>query len=320
MKKSLLTLLFLPALAIMLFTSGCGKSGKTTKVDKIRILQGKEQCALPGEDFSKKLRLELLGKQEKGLLGGKGNRSPVANSKVLFVNVDGSDLELPKTSALSDAGGSVSIKIKAGKKVGDQYLRVIPKSNPEKSIIIRYVTGVKIVGSNQEGRCGELLHNPMQVKVVSPNGKPAAGVPVYFKLVSAPNGKKTKAKVKKSLVMTDNEGVAETNLKLGKKTGEYNIDVEISDPKSNYHVRGIFVRQLGMNFLSVIISVLGGLALFIFGMKLMSDGLQKVAGDKMKKILHFFASNRFIAVLAGTVVTAVIQLLKCDYSNGHWLC
>ncbi|MDD5597393.1 MAG: Na/Pi cotransporter family protein, partial [Victivallaceae bacterium] len=39
----------------------------------------------------------------------------------------------------------------------------------------------------------------------------------------------------------------------------------------------------------------------------MSDGLQKVAGEKMKQILHFFTSNRFVAVLAGTLITAVIQ-------------
>jgi Na/Pi-cotransporter len=53
--------------------------------------------------------------------------------------------------------------------------------------------------------------------------------------------------------------------------------------------------------------VLGGLAIFIFGMKSMTDGLQLVAGDKMKQLLAFFTSNRFAAVLAGTAVTGVIQ-------------
>ena len=53
--------------------------------------------------------------------------------------------------------------------------------------------------------------------------------------------------------------------------------------------------------------LLGGLTLFIFGMKLMGDGIQKVAGENMKKILQFFARNGIVAVLAGTLVTAVIQ-------------
>lgn len=54
-------------------------------------------------------------------------------------------------------------------------------------------------------------------------------------------------------------------------------------------------------------TVFGGLALFIYGMKLMSDGLHKAAGERMREILRFFSSNRFIAILAGTLVTAVIQ-------------
>ncbi|NMA43723.1 MAG: Na/Pi cotransporter family protein [Oligosphaeraceae bacterium] len=56
-----------------------------------------------------------------------------------------------------------------------------------------------------------------------------------------------------------------------------------------------------------ILTVFGGLALFIYGMKLMSDGLHKAAGNRMRTILHFFSSNRFVAILSGTIVTAVIQ-------------
>jgi len=56
-----------------------------------------------------------------------------------------------------------------------------------------------------------------------------------------------------------------------------------------------------------ILTVFGGLAIFIYGMKLMSDGLHKAAGNRMRSILHFFSANRFVAVLSGTVVTAIIQ-------------
>ncbi len=58
---------------------------------------------------------------------------------------------------------------------------------------------------------------------------------------------------------------------------------------------------------ALLVNVFGGLALFIYGMKLMSDGLNCVAGERMRSILRIFSSNRFVAVLSGTVVTAVIQ-------------
>ena len=55
------------------------------------------------------------------------------------------------------------------------------------------------------------------------------------------------------------------------------------------------------------IQVFGGLAIFIFGMKLMSDGLHLVAGERMRSILRMFSANRFVAVLSGAAVTCVIQ-------------
>ncbi|MDD5697591.1 MAG: Na/Pi symporter [Victivallaceae bacterium] len=291
---------------IVLSLTACSRSdsAQTGQVDKIKILQGDEQCALPGEAFRKPLRLELLGPGEPGLLGGEGEPPPAVGVKVLFVPVDGSDLKLSADSTVSDAGGGVSVKVIAGRKIGDQYLRVIAA---DKSILVRFITGISIAGADQECSTEQLMHEPLTVRIVNAAGRPLSGVPVYFRINSAPGGKKTDARLQKTCVLTDPEGIAETNLKVGKKTGEYNINVEVADGRNNYNIRGINVRELGLNSWAVIITVLGGLAIFIFGMKQMSDGLQKVAGEKVKKILHFFTSNRFIAVLAGAVITAVIQ-------------
>ncbi|MBQ6704485.1 MAG: Na/Pi symporter, partial [Opitutales bacterium] len=57
----------------------------------------------------------------------------------------------------------------------------------------------------------------------------------------------------------------------------------------------------------LLLQVFGGLAIFIFGMKLMSDGLHNVAGDKMRTVLRLFSANRFVGILSGATVTAVIQ-------------
>ncbi len=56
-----------------------------------------------------------------------------------------------------------------------------------------------------------------------------------------------------------------------------------------------------------ILGLLGGLALFLYGMQMMSSGLEDAAGNKMKKILEKLTSNRFLGVLVGAGITAVIQ-------------
>ena len=62
-----------------------------------------------------------------------------------------------------------------------------------------------------------------------------------------------------------------------------------------------------LNPVNIVMGLLGGLALFLYGMELMSDGLKKAAGEKMKLILAALSKNRFLGVLTGTVTTAIIQ-------------
>ena len=62
-----------------------------------------------------------------------------------------------------------------------------------------------------------------------------------------------------------------------------------------------------MNITGMLIGLIGGLGLFLYGMKMMGDGLENAAGDKLKTILEKVTANRFIAVLVGAVVTAIIQ-------------
>ena len=59
--------------------------------------------------------------------------------------------------------------------------------------------------------------------------------------------------------------------------------------------------------MQIVISLLGGLGLFLYGMNLMGESLEKVAGSKMKKIIELLTKNIFMGVILGAVVTAVIQ-------------
>lgn len=57
----------------------------------------------------------------------------------------------------------------------------------------------------------------------------------------------------------------------------------------------------------IVFGLLGGLAMFLYGMNSMSDALQKAAGEKMKRILGFLTRNPLMGALAGALVTAVLQ-------------
>ncbi len=59
--------------------------------------------------------------------------------------------------------------------------------------------------------------------------------------------------------------------------------------------------------MQIVFGLLGGLAVFIYGMNLMSESLQKAAGEKMKSILALLTKNRIMGVIAGALVTAVLQ-------------
>ncbi|GHT87326.1 phosphate:sodium symporter [Spirochaetia bacterium] len=59
--------------------------------------------------------------------------------------------------------------------------------------------------------------------------------------------------------------------------------------------------------ISMLFKIIGGLCLFLYGMKVMSDGIQKSAGTRMRHVLGFMTGNRLAAVTTGVVVTAVIQ-------------
>lgn len=59
--------------------------------------------------------------------------------------------------------------------------------------------------------------------------------------------------------------------------------------------------------MNIAISLIGGLGMFLYGMNVMGDGLQKAAGEKLKKIIEMLTTNKIMGVLVGTLVTAIIQ-------------
>jgi len=62
-----------------------------------------------------------------------------------------------------------------------------------------------------------------------------------------------------------------------------------------------------MNKISFALNLLGALGVFLYGLKVMSEGLQKLAGTKLREVLAKATSNRFSATLSGFLVTCAVQ-------------
>lgn len=62
-----------------------------------------------------------------------------------------------------------------------------------------------------------------------------------------------------------------------------------------------------LDLLGNLFAFAGGLGMFLYGMNVMADGLQKTAGNKMRQLLGYLTNNRFLGVLVGALVTAIIQ-------------
>ena len=78
------------------------------------------------------------------------------------------------------------------------------------------------------------------------------------------------------------------------------------------HVRSRAGKETGRNAMTIsdisnLFGFVGGLGMFLYGMSIMADGMQKTAGSKMSSFLGMLTNNRFMAVILGAVITAIIQ-------------
>ena len=290
----------------LLLLSGCNKAPKGLEPDKIALITPETQLGLPGATQTKGLRVEILSKASPGLLGGAGEQLPVSGEKIVVVPVDpASGIRATPSEGLTDQGGNFTCDVTLGKTFGDQYLDIFCEETPEVRKRVRFVAGVTAENARQEVSAGDALPKPVRITLTGADGAPIPNEMVYFTLAKQP-GKG--GKVTKSIVKTDTNGVAEVGLKTdGSATGVYEIRAEVASAKSGLFTRPFFVEAMAICTSGILISIFGGLALFIFGMTLMSDGLQQVAGSKMKAALTYITRNRITAILAGTVVTSLIQ-------------
>jgi phosphate:Na+ symporter len=160
-------------------------------------------------------------------------------------------------------------------------------------------------GDRQHGSAGEVV-NPLRAKVLNHRDEPVVGIPVSFEVVSYPSGG-ADFQFDRRLVTTDSTGMAIVNFRLGSAGGEYRIIARIrSAGEENVQLYTIFARETNW-LLFLLVGLLGGLALFLFGLDIMSRGMLRSAGNKMRSILGSLTNNRIKALGLGAFITMVIQ-------------
>ena len=65
--------------------------------------------------------------------------------------------------------------------------------------------------------------------------------------------------------------------------------------------------MVSINEVESIFTFLGGLGMFLYGMNIMGDGMQKSAGSKMNNFLRMVTNNRLLAIALGALITAILQ-------------
>lgn len=161
-------------------------------------------------------------------------------------------------------------------------------------------------GDGQHQKVNAKLDDPIRVRLLDEQSNPVADHPVQFQIISKPK-KSDGFKIIAESAVTDANGIATTEVLLGSYKGEYQIAARIEGSIDNdIQVYTFHARKKNWVFM-LIIGLLGGLGLFLLGMEMMSEGMKKSAGDKMRTILGSLTSNRLIALGLGTFVTMIIQ-------------
>lgn len=177
----------------------------------------------------------------------------------------------------------------------DEYILVKPTEKSE-----------NFSGNHQYETVRNQPANPIRVQVLNAKSEPVSNCAVYFEVMSKP-AKSKGFTVKDRVAYTNKEGIAITTIVLGDKPGEYELIARIKNNNpENFQIYKAHGRNSNWVFM-LIMGILGGMGIFLFGMGMMSAGMQKAAGDKMRTILSSLTHNRFVAMGVGTFVTMLTQ-------------
>ncbi|MCK5785939.1 MAG: Na/Pi symporter [Candidatus Sabulitectum sp.] len=173
--------------------------------------------------------------------------------------------------------------------------------------------GVQALEYIDYGNSGEELDTSLSVGITSAgSGEPVTGVRVHFtvaggdaNLVPSEGFYTIEEESAEGLVVqTDENGIASVDVELG-EMGEVAVTATVTDSLGAPAMASFDFVSLDVK--AIVFQIIGGLAVFLLGMQMMSANLQQVAGNRMKSILRALTANRFMAITAGALVTALVQ-------------
>ena len=160
-------------------------------------------------------------------------------------------------------------------------------------------------GDGQLGIVGTELSRPLSVVVLDAQQRPVRGVRVFFSFASIPKGSEGQD-LGAGPIVTNGAGQASVRLRLGRHAGKYSVTASIAEDLEHSLTLSVdAMKPTWMLFLAF--ALVGGLALFLFGMDMMSSGLKRAAGNKLKSIISALTNNRILGLFVGIFVTAVVQ-------------
>lgn len=164
---------------------------------------------------------------------------------------------------------------------------------------------IEVESGNNQAILANGSTRPIEISIRDLAGNPVVGAKVDLRVVNRPPAAK-KIELRKRNLETDPVGKVTFTIDQVKVPGQYTIQVYLpGQPEVENFVEFIVNEESWVMYL--VFGLIGGLGMFLFGMGLGADGLQKIAGKKMKSILGTFTNNRYMGVLTGILVTALTQ-------------
>lgn len=164
---------------------------------------------------------------------------------------------------------------------------------------------IQIESGNDQAILANGSSKPVEIKLLDAEGKPITNAALHLIVAEKPSGAGD-FKLETEKIQTNPVGMAIFEPGKISKPGDYSILVMKADDQSVYSYINLNVHDESW-VMYLVFGLFGGLGMFLFGMNLGADGLQKIAGKKMKEILGTFTNNRYMGVLTGIIVTAITQ-------------
>jgi phosphate:Na+ symporter len=156
-------------------------------------------------------------------------------------------------------------------------------------------------GDNQTALTGRALPAPLVVVATGPDGKPLVGALVQFRLVAPQDHALGEA-------TTGTDGRAAFNFATGESPAPYTVLARLHG-EAGIGAETVFHLQVRRPAwaMFLLFGLFGGMGLFLYGMTIMSNALQRSAGRRLRTILSAVTANRFIGLAVGAFVTMLIQ-------------